>query len=54
MFVPSLYTYVFTLRFYDNLPFTRVKMAHDDISLHPETLDVFNLWTLVSQRIIST
>ena len=47
--VPSLYTHVFTLRFYDNLSFPRLRMAHDDTSLRLEILDIFNfLWTLVS------
>ena len=43
-FIPSLYTYHYCLRFYGNLSFPHLRMAHDDTSLH---LDI-----LISQSIL--
>ena len=42
-FVPSLFTYYYCLRFYGNLPFPQLRMAHDDISPCLEILNIFNL-----------
>ena len=46
-FVPN----IICLKFYGNLPFPRLRMAHDETYPRLEILNVFNfIWTLIAQN----